>query len=283
MTRVTGTGLRSVVTAIFASLLLASCGGDCLQIGGCDRGGAASTATGTGSKSNSSSNASGSGGSYCGRAVGPNSITGTVLRVSDGDTITVSSNGQEESIRLEGIDAPESDQAFGAESKTALSALVLNKTVTVTYTERDQYDRIIGGVFTGSCDYVNLTQVETGMAWFYAAYQCDLPSATREQFKAAQDAAIQSGIGLWSQSNPVAPWVFRNGVDPDVPQCAADTGTNTPATSNPVNEALGISCGSKTTCSQMTSCAEATTYLNQCSIRSLDADGDGIPCESICR
>jgi hypothetical protein len=98
-----GARLRGVLAAVCASLLMSSCGGDCLQIGGCDRGGAASTGTVTGSKSNSNSNASGSGASYCGRAVGPNSIIGTVLRVGDGDTITVSSNGQEESIRLEGI------------------------------------------------------------------------------------------------------------------------------------------------------------------------------------
>jgi uncharacterized protein (TIGR03437 family) len=41
-------------------------------------------------------------------------------------------------------------------------------------------------------------------------------------------------------------------------------------------------CGSKTTCGQMTSCAEALHFLNVCNVNSLDGDDDGVPCESIC-
>lgn len=41
-------------------------------------------------------------------------------------------------------------------------------------------------------------------------------------------------------------------------------------------------CGSKTTCGQMVSCAEALFYLNVCKVTRLDADNDGVPCESIC-
>lgn len=41
-------------------------------------------------------------------------------------------------------------------------------------------------------------------------------------------------------------------------------------------------CGTKTTCSQMTSCEEAEYYLN-CGESGLDADGDGVPCESLCQ
>lgn len=41
-------------------------------------------------------------------------------------------------------------------------------------------------------------------------------------------------------------------------------------------------CGSKRLCKQMSSCAEARFYLNQCGLDRLDRDGDGIPCESLC-
>lgn len=44
-----------------------------------------------------------------------------------------------------------------------------------------------------------------------------------------------------------------------------------------------VECGSKTTCSQMSSCDEATIYFSQCDVSSLDGDSDGIPCESICK
>ena len=43
-----------------------------------------------------------------------------------------------------------------------------------------------------------------------------------------------------------------------------------------------LACGGKTLCREMSSCSEAHHYLNVCSIGRLDADNDGIPCESIC-
>lgn len=41
-------------------------------------------------------------------------------------------------------------------------------------------------------------------------------------------------------------------------------------------------CGTKTTCGQMASCAEAYYFLNTCGVSKLDGDKDGVPCESIC-
>jgi hypothetical protein len=48
-------------------------------------------------------------------------------------------------------------------------------------------------------------------------------------------------------------------------------------------EGPSFQCGSKRVCGQMNSCAEANFYLNQCGLSRLDGDGDGVPCESICR
>lgn len=45
----------------------------------------------------------------------------------------------------------------------------------------------------------------------------------------------------------------------------------------------GFSCGFKTKCGQMDSCAEARFYLTECGLRRLDRDNDGVPCESLCR
>ena len=52
-----------------------------------------------------------------------------------------------------------------------------------------------------------------------------------------------------------------------------------PATANPA----GWVCGAKTMCGQMSSCDEAKFYLTQCGVKSLDGDGDGVPCASLCR
>ena len=55
---------------------------------------------------------------------------------------------------------------------------------------------------------VNRQMVATGNAWHYAAYSND-------QTRAALQAQAQSQrIGLWSQADPVPPWVFRQNGDP---------------------------------------------------------------------
>jgi endonuclease YncB( thermonuclease family) len=60
------------------------------------------------------------------------SITGKVVGVHDGDTLTVLTAAKESvKVRLYGIDAPESKQAFGARSKQELSELAFGKQVRV--------------------------------------------------------------------------------------------------------------------------------------------------------
>ena len=156
--------------------------------------------------------------SLCNYAVGSSRIIGTVSAVHDGDTITV--NGT--SIRLDSIDAPELAQTYGKQSQQTLSALVLGKLVTVAYTKTDKYGRIVGSVFTSTCQYVNLSQVATGSAWFYRAYQCEIASSSRNAFAAAQDAASAGDIGLWAGA-ATPPWVYRNGEETPVPVCKSDS------------------------------------------------------------
>lgn len=43
-----------------------------------------------------------------------------------------------------------------------------------------------------------------------------------------------------------------------------------------------FSCGGKPTCKKMNSCDEAMFHLNECGVKKLDRDHDGIPCESLC-
>ena len=53
-------------------------------------------------------------------------LLGRVVRVADGDTMTVLAAGNiQEKIRLHGIDAPEKDQAFGQKSKQRLSGYAI--------------------------------------------------------------------------------------------------------------------------------------------------------------
>ena len=190
---------------------------------------------------------------------------GRVVGVSDGDTITVLSDSKQPiKVRLAQIDAPEKRQAFGMVSKQALSDKVFNKRVTIEYAKADRYGRTIGNVLVDGLS-VNLDMVKTGMAWVYKQYASD------QAYYAAEERAKTSKIGLWSDAHPIPPWEFRHGG-------AKSNPSNTPAlnTSN-------ASCQGKRYCKQMTDCAEATFYLTQCGLKSLDKDGDGSPCESLCK
>ncbi len=92
------------------------------------------------------------------------SLTGKVVKVTDGDTITVLDNtNPDHRIRLQGIDAPERGQPYGNASRKHLATLVTSKEVTVKWDKRDRYGRIVGFVIVGGQD-VNLVQVKTGMA-----------------------------------------------------------------------------------------------------------------------
>jgi micrococcal nuclease len=67
------------------------------------------------------------------------SFESKVVALADGDTITVLRDGTQVKIRLEGIDAPEKNQAFGNKAKAALSVHVFHKLVTVNATGTDRY------------------------------------------------------------------------------------------------------------------------------------------------
>lgn len=50
----------------------------------------------------------------------------------------------------------------------------------------------------------------------------------------------------------------------------------------PKQKSEQFSCSGKDKCKEMNTCAEAKFYLNECGVRKLDRDKDGVPCESLC-
>ena len=152
------------------------------------------------------------GNTHCGVSVGKQRIIGMVTSVHDGDTVTVGG----ESIRLASIDAPELDQAYGQPSRAHLAGMVLGQTVTVTYAEKDRFDRVVGTVFKADCTNVNLKMVQEGAAWYYEAFQCEIDLRQRQAYAAAHAQARAANRGLWA-GDAMAPWRYRNGVDAKVP------------------------------------------------------------------
>ena len=134
-------------------------------------------------------------------------LTGLVVSVADGDTVSVRRDRTTLRVRVEGIDTPELNQAFGHQAKTFTSLLLLNKHITVNVRDRDRYGRLVGRIYVDGRD-LSVALVLQGLAWHYTRYSSDPTLAEAErQARAAQ-------AGLWSQSAPVPPWDFRSGALP---------------------------------------------------------------------
>ena len=139
----------------------------------------------------------------CFAACSEDALRGRVVKVADGDTITIldASNTQYK-IRLQGIDAPEKAQAFGRASGRYLSGLVAGRDVRVTYAKRDQYDRILGIVYLDDRD-INLEMLKAGMAWHYKKYD------STPAYAKAEAEARAAKLGLWVEQNPIEPHEYR--------------------------------------------------------------------------
>lgn len=142
-------------------------------------------------------------------AITPNSFSTNQVRVIDGDTIEViPSNRKSERVRLLGIDAPESNQAYGKKSTSTLSQCVQDKTVTIQWFQRDQYSRLLGKVWANGVD-CNLHQVKIGSAWHYKYYQNQQQPADQISYSNAEADARKNKLGLWRNPNAINPYQFR--------------------------------------------------------------------------
>lgn len=128
-----------------------------------------------------------------------------ISRVVDGDTVVVNpyDGGGEVVVRLDKIDAPEKGQPFGKEAKEYLASWT-GIGVTVYYTKRDKYDRILGSVVDMPNNlYLNLRMVSDGFAWHYAEYD------STPEFAEAERDARRYRLNLWSDPFPVRPSEWR--------------------------------------------------------------------------
>jgi micrococcal nuclease len=156
------------------------------------------------------------------------SLTGKVIKVADGDTITVLvPNKDWVKVRLEGIDAPEKSQEFGEASRLALSALVAGKIVNVFSTGKDRYGRTLGWIEVDGID-VNRRMVADGWAWQFTKYNSESKLAQLQQ------DAKQSRKGLWKAPNPpMPPWEYRDLGSDRVTRLVLDTPAAPPPPTRP--------------------------------------------------
>lgn len=129
--------------------------------------------------------------------------------VADGDTVTViDETAVKHRIRIAGIDAPESAQPFGSESRAQLAALLAGRKLQVEPIKRDPFGRLVANLSVDGSD-VGLAMVEAGMAWHFVRYASDQTPAERAAYAQAERGARSARIGLWQDAMPLAPWAYR--------------------------------------------------------------------------
>ena len=155
-------------------------------------------------------------------AVAADLLEGRVVRIADGDTLTVLDADQvQHRVRLAGIDAPERAQPFGERAKQNLARLTFGKPVEIRWHKKDRYGRVVGQVWVVSPDArcqgagcpktldAGLAQVTVGLAWHYKQYAGEQSEEDRERYSFAEIEARAKRAGLWREGDPVAPWEWR--------------------------------------------------------------------------
>lgn len=101
-----------------------------------------------------------------------NSDTGTVVSITDGDTLVASVNGRDEKIRLLNIDTPETKdpgqpvECLGPEASEFLAELLpVGSKIKLMYDveRKDKYDRTLAAVFTPSDAFVSAEIARAGL------------------------------------------------------------------------------------------------------------------------
>lgn len=131
--------------------------------------------------------------------------TASILYVIDGDTIKVSLDGEEISVRLLGIDTPEihnpkvKKECYGEEAKSALEELLKNQTEVnlvkdSIQPDKDIYQRLLRYGYLPDGTDINAFMLEKGFAKVYTKAKSDRES----EFMLLQEEAQNANLGLWS-------------------------------------------------------------------------------------
>lgn len=130
-----------------------------------------------------------------------------VERVVDGDTLKINSGNGEDTVRLIGINTPETVdprttvECFGKEAAEKMKSLAEGQEVLVvkdpTQGERDKYNRLLAYVYLTDGTLLNQKMIADGYAF---EYTYNLPYEFQIEFKDAEKAAQEQALGLWNKS-----------------------------------------------------------------------------------
>jgi len=137
----------------------------------------------------------------------PSSNLFSVIRVVDGDTIKVNINGTTETLRLIGINTPETVdprkpvECFGIEASNKAKSLLIGKKVRLesdpTQGERGIYGRLLSYVWLEDGTFFNKKMISDGYAY---EYTYNTPYKYQTEFKQAEKEARENKRGLWANN-----------------------------------------------------------------------------------
>lgn len=125
-----------------------------------------------------------------------------VTHVTDGDTIGVGRGWRYQTVRLIGVDTPETVhpekpiEVFGPEASDFTTRWLQGKWVHLEFeasTQRDRYDRLLAYVFLADGTLFNAELVKQG----YARVIAPSPFRFYKEFKQYEREARQAGVGIW--------------------------------------------------------------------------------------
>jgi len=202
----------------------------------------------------------------------------TVISTGDGDTLRINHDGQNITIRLACLDSPETNQPGGREAAARLAQLLPNgQTVQVRTVDTDRYGREVAEVYANN-QLINLMLVEEGYAVVYDQYinHC---AANRDWYLEAERRAIAARRNFWAQADPVMPWDWRHGQQPQPASPPPTQPSSPPASSSTFPACATSDCD----CSDFRTQVEAQRLLDAYpgDPHRLDGDDDGVACESL--
>lgn len=128
-----------------------------------------------------------------------------IVRVIDGDTMIIKINGKNKTVRLIGVNTPETVdprrpvECFGIEASNKAKEILSGKNVKLEADgfvgERDKYGRLLRYIFLEDGTNFNKMMISEGYAY---EYTYDLPYKYQNEFKQAEKDAREAKKGLWA-------------------------------------------------------------------------------------
>ena len=225
------------------------------------------------------------------------SVTGTIVRVVDGDTVDVRVDGKVERIRIIGLDTPETVdprkavQCFGREASAhGKELLPIGTPVTLeadpTQDARDRYGRMLAFIIVETEPGTTINYTREMIAGGYGHhYVYRHPSLYADAFALAQDDAQAGGFGLWGAETCAGQAYPKRDLEDDAtaPASVALVPVEDDATlADGFDARTFIGKGDAFNCPAFASQAQAQAVLraDPRDPNRLDPDRDGIACES---